>query len=240
MSVTQRQVSALRAIVRDRREPGRREKLRLELRMASVIRALFAAQRERVRAWAQTLKSIPDLPPGALDVDEAELLLVLIEGLTGGIALTAEQVRLDADWTRANTRAVRWARGYVGELIRNINDTTRGVVRQAVATYIETQGMTLDDLMRLLPFDAERALKIAVTETTRAFAHGQAEARAELREQFPDVAVETVWHTNNDDLVCDICGPLDGQTVDDYTLPPAHPNCRCWITVNTRVERERS
>lgn len=238
--ITQRQASALRAIVRDRREPGRREKLRVQLRMAAVIRKLFLAQRERIAAWAQTLKALPDIPPGLLDADDAELVLALIEGLTGGIALTAQQVRLDADWTRANTRASRWARQYVGQLIREINSTTLDAVRQAVALYVETPGMEIGDLMRLLPFDAERALRIAVTETTRAFAQGQAAARDELREQFPDVVVETVWHTNNDDIVCDVCGPLDGRAVDDDTIPPAHPNCRCWISVNTRIERGRS
>jgi hypothetical protein len=50
------------------------------------------------------------------------------------------------------------------------------------------------------------------------------------------------WFTNNDDRVCDICGPMEGEEVasdesfssgDD--APPAHVNCRCWVDYNTNL-----
>ena len=41
-----------------------------------------------------------------------------------------------------------------------------------------------------------------------------------------------VWNTNNDELVCDICEPLNqkekGDGWDESDGPPAHVRCRCW------------
>jgi len=45
-----------------------------------------------------------------------------------------------------------------------------------------------------------------------------------------------VWQTSGDEKVCEICGPLDGKAEDEWDDPegpPAHVNCRCWMT--TRV-----
>jgi SPP1 gp7 family putative phage head morphogenesis protein len=40
------------------------------------------------------------------------------------------------------------------------------------------------------------------------------------------------WRTAEDDRVCAICGPRNGEryALDDAPMqPPAHPSCRCWI-----------
>lgn len=73
-------------------------------------------------------------------------------------------------------------------------------------------------------------------------------AGREMREQFPDVRVVKKWYTNEDDRVCDICGPLgdgdwipidEGFGVEEGEAglmePPAHPNCRCWISTSTAL-----
>ena len=47
------------------------------------------------------------------------------------------------------------------------------------------------------------------------------------------ITMAEFWATENDDLVCTICGPRnekkegDGWTRADG--PPAHPKCRCWV-----------
>lgn len=51
------------------------------------------------------------------------------------------------------------------------------------------------------------------------------------------------WETSFDERTCTICGPLDGVTTAIHgsftptiTLPPAHPNCRCGLSVvNVRL-----
>ena len=52
-----------------------------------------------------------------------------------------------------------------------------------------------------------------------------------------DVINKRRWNTGVDELVCPICGPLHNVIVGldetfpgGFRVPPAHPNCRCWIT----------
>lgn len=84
-----------------------------------------------------------------------------------------------------------------------------------------------------------RALTIARTEVMTGVNYGQTEVWNEAFEAGyvnKDNYVKE-WSTAFDELVCDICGPLDGTKVniDDFfdvdgqllDSPPAHPNCRC-------------
>ena len=100
----------------------------------------------------------------------------------------------------------------------------------------------MGDLVGMLPFDEERAWMIGVTEVTRAYADGQLAAMGEIRKEFPKLRMTKTWFTNNDDLVCEVCGPLDGVEVgieDDFGgeifQPPAHPKCRCWMSTGART-----
>ena len=48
-----------------------------------------------------------------------------------------------------------------------------------------------------------------------------------------DAGVEYVmWHTQEDERVCEDCEPLDGQIFPINAMPmlPQHPRCRCWVT----------
>jgi len=72
-------------------------------------------------------------------------------------------------------------------------------------------------------------------------------AGQDLKEEWPDVRVVKTWETNNDDLVCDICRPLNGveveidepfvndETGDEFDCPPGHVNCRCWMDSTTDI-----
>jgi hypothetical protein len=157
-------------------------------------------------------------------------------------AWTVERFGLVLDPTLTNAQAARWARQYAGTLAPNINQTTRDAIKQAVATWIETPGATLRDLMDALPFDEARALTIAVTEATAAYAEGERLYTLELQKQYPTLRIVRVWFTNNDDRVCAVCLPLDGKEIpvdggwgengrndpEGLQGPPAHIGCRCW------------
>ncbi len=95
-------------------------------------------------------------------------------------------------------------------------------------------------------FTEDRALKIATTEITRAYATSSQMAGEDLKKEFPDVRVIKTWFTNNDERVCEFCVPLDGKEVeidedfyepDDYSdgNPPRHVNCRCWMQETTAL-----
>jgi len=196
------------------------------------------------------------LPPGweniledAEDEDELALLIQLLTKNTkDGINLFGQSTGIDIDYTMTNAEAAEWARKYAAKFIKEIDDTTQSALQQAIIAFVETPGFTIGDVMDALPYDEQRALRIAVTEVTKTYAQGQLMAGDQLKKEFPDVRIVKRWYTNNDDLVCDICAPLDGMEIDiddGFTTeegsnegldsPPAHPNCRCWIDTSTAL-----
>jgi hypothetical protein len=77
-----------------------------------------------------------------------------------------------------------------------------------------------------------RAEVIAATEITRAVSAGESAARAGAA--AVGLMLRSIWRTAEDEMVCDVCGPLDGTGVEVYgsvsfSGPPSHPNCRCWL-----------
>jgi HK97 family phage portal protein len=138
-----------------------------------------------------------------------------------------------------NQRALDWASRYTYDLVTRLTDTTRDTVRQAVERFVSTPGMAHDDLVALLEpaFGSVRAEMIATTEVTRAYSM----ATNEYQQMLSDagIAMVKVWNTNNDDRVCPICGPLDGQPEDNWPSdledgPPAHVNCRCTTSLKRK------
>ena len=133
-----------------------------------------------------------------------------------------------------------WVESYSFDLITGINDRTRSRVAQAIEEFHTTEGMTRGELEEMLvpSFGPNRASMIAVTETTTAYYEG-GKATIERAEAL-GIEVVHLWNTNNDSLVCEICGPLNrtaqyGYPKGEYEYgweygPPAHPRCRCWVT----------
>lgn len=198
-------------------------------------------------------KAIEDLPKRLdkkfWDGENRELLAVILpllsEAAENAALFSAETIEgatgIGVDWALVNTEAVKWARGYAGELIKGINETTRNNVRQHVAEFIETPGATIGDLRRKLAqlpsFNDNRARMVAVTETTRSYFEGSM-ATVRTYENEGLFTWEKRWNTVLDGLVCDICRPLHRKKVKGLealfdTLvgplqgPPAHPRCRC-------------
>jgi hypothetical protein len=132
------------------------------------------------------------------------------------------------DWSLVNEAASNWSRNYGSQLIKDISATSQRATQEAVANYYE-QGWTIGDLRKKLGsiYGPVRAEMIAVTEVTRAAAEGERGMVAELRNQ--GIEMVPVWQTNNDELVCPICGPKHNKPIEDNEYPPAHPRCRCWV-----------
>jgi hypothetical protein len=233
---------------RDSREPMRLKKQATEEKIQRIVRRALRKQSENIRS--QLEMTYPNrktnlIPP--VDVtdweegDMGDLIDELIQATLNGISLFGAGYAL-IDYTLTNVEAAKKARDYAYDLVKGINETTRKALQDAVSMFVETPGMTIGDLMALLPFDEARAMQIAITETTRAYAEGQQMAGEALAEEFPDVRVTKTWFTNNDDRVCEICGPLEGVEVeigedfgDGISNPPAHVNCRCWTDSGTRI-----
>lgn len=105
-------------------------------------------------------------------------------------------------------------------------------------------------------FNPRRAEVLAATEVTRAITRAETDARrtshSERRAEAgqgpaeqtpPEVTPPLVvgdgliatWHTREDGRVCSTCHPLNEQPESVWagefpSGPPAHPNCRCFLT----------
>lgn len=246
-----RTIAFIKAAARDKREPDRKRKLKFEARLYAILRRHWRRQADRIEAYLQTTPQAGKADPTWIDLEtlwedddfEGELVVLLRNATRSGIDLFSARALVGIDYTGVNASAAEAARTYAYDLIRKINDTTREAVREAVSAFIETPGMTIRDVMDALPFNDQRGQMVATTEITRAYSTGNRMAGEALVEQFPDVRVVKEWFTNNDDRVCEICGPLDGKKVGiedefspDILEPPGHVGCRCWMDVHTEIQ----
>ena len=128
------------------------------------------------------------------------------------------------DPSLVHAAAAAWARQHADVIVGWVGTTNEKVASQIVANWIETPGATFGDLKaQLAPAFADnlsRADVIAVTESTRAFAEGDALTYKEMGMQVmykppahPNCrcwqavvrvkgANVVVWKTNRDEIVC--------------------------------------
>jgi len=149
----------------------------------------------------------------------------------------ADEVGFTFDWDLKNQAAIDWAIGYTAELGDGLVATRRKKISAAVADFFErdgNMGKLRKDIGRWV--SPESAALIASTEVTRAAVGGELWAAADLKRQ--GVNLRTIWQTNNDSLVCPLCGPLNGtpEGVDWWRPPPLHTGCRCWINHEVVVD----
>lgn len=144
------------------------------------------------------------------------------------------------DIAKANETSIKWAREYTFELVKGINANTQKTIADSIAWYFSNPGTTVGELNELLSptFGPARAEMIAVTEVTRAYSQGVEIADNELKQL--GIETDEFWETNYDELVCDICGTLDGKKKGEEwdTPPPAHPRCRCWTRIQLKNHRK--
>ncbi len=237
-------------------DPLGNEKDASEARWQQAMSAFFREQLGRIKATLE-----PKIPARRKAVDDAlndrfwqkedqELLAVLLPLLgedanTAALYYAAEMENaytIAVDWSLVNTRAVEWARGYGYDLVSGINQTTARALQQAVGEFVDTPGMNMgqlfDKLSGLPAFGPVRAQMVGVTEVTRAYAEGSI---ATARQYEADGIFEwrRHWRTNEDELVCPLCfalsqkiaNGLDGDFEPGISIPPRHPRCRCWLTL---------
>lgn len=163
-------------------------------------------------------------------------------------------------------RPIDWLREHAATRVRYIDESVRAGIRAIVtyaAAHGESASALRDQLVRLLPLlpqhidtiarmRADGASESEIRDAISRYAHyralmvartevhiGYETARrmeAERASRALRVRIVATWETADDEVVCPICGPLDGETIDAGGVfshgepsPPAHPNCRCTI-----------
>lgn len=151
-----------------------------------------------------------------------------------GATRIQDEVTFGVDWAIVKQEASSWAAKHSFDLVQGITATGREALQKSIAAYYNN-GLTMGELQNMLSgnFSPIRAEMIAVTEVTRASSAGELMMIQELKKA--GISIEILWATNNDDLVCPICGPRNNKRQGEGWLdpPPAHPRCRCWL--NERV-----
>ena len=183
------------------------------------------------------IKSVFD---GLFWLDEADILYWILLPLITKFAVEMGKeaaIGIGINWALVNDDVVNWARNWSAEEVTKITTTTRRMVQDKVTDWIGS-GEPLKDLEKeLLPtFGKVRAKRIAVTEVTNAYAGGNLETW-----KASGLVEKKRWNTAGTD-VCPICVgldqkivPLNATFISDYDgsvydRPPAHVNCKCWVT----------
>lgn len=195
---------------------------------------------------------------------ETELLMlkffmagaVEAEGQTAGASFAF-------NWDVINQSAIDYLNFYKLDTVNGITETTRQQATAMIDEWLQS-GDPLPKLFdKLEPlFGDKRAKMIARTEVTRTVSAGRLEGW-----KSTGWITQKVWRTARDELVCPICGSLDGKVVAiegnfelgladaarnealekyimkhgtlEYMIPPAHPNCRCGLSPIVSVEAFR-
>ncbi len=136
---------------------------------------------------------------------------------------------------------------------KSYNETTLGLLKSKLDEGI-SQGASIGELTNLVSqiyeySDESRAEMVARTEAFRV-----ANDSTKQTWKQSGVVKSMRWYTAEDEMVCPLCGPLDGKVVsidqnffdkgdtvqgsdgssldlsyDDVGAPPLHPDCRCYV-----------
>lgn len=133
----------------------------------------------------------------------------------------------------SNPKVIKWIKEHVGDLIKDLADTTKDKLRKTLAQGV-SRGEKIPSLASRISsvYDeakGSRAIKIARTETISSSNQGALQAYDQS-----GVVERKEWLAEGD--ACDECLPMQGQVVKLHAsfsggvdCPPLHPNCRCTI-----------
>lgn len=137
-----------------------------------------------------------------------------------------------------------WAKDHAAELVDGVTKRTRAAIHDTVVDVLQ-HGGSIDAMIRKLAKvlgDRDRAETIGRTESMKAANQGLLIAwQTGIEDGSIDEGAKKTWLVTPDDRLCPICEPLQDVSVDldgsfdvdgeDLDGPPAHPNCRCIVTL---------
>jgi len=132
----------------------------------------------------------------------------------------------------SNPKVIKWIKAHVGDLIKDLGDTTKDKLRKTLAEGV-AQGEKIPSLASRVSsvYDEAKGYRskmIARTETIASSNQGALQAYDQS-----GVVKKKQWLAESD--ACDDCLKLQGKKVNlhssfgEVDCPPLHPNCRCTI-----------
>lgn len=210
-----------------------------EERIRKIVEDVFQKHRREIAEAVYKKGNVEKAIGDVMDILRAKFLVEISQITYDTIIANTLANRITFDSAVINEKALDWAKKYTYDLITGIEERTLNLVRQVISTFVETPGMTVEDVEMLLEpaFGVVRAKMIAVTEITRAYSSATNIQKKLLAEA--GIEMERIWHTGHDELVCEICAPLNGQPESVWAKDfpdgaPAHVNCRCWLTLRKK------
>lgn len=152
-------------------------------------------------------------------IDELAIAAV-IAGAVRGEGLLPLGIQQFVNYETFNLAAMSYLRRYQLTNVAQIAENTRKRLVPLLDQWLRS-GEPLPVLEAQLAtfLGSKRAGQVAVTEVTRLFADGNL-----MLWRSTGVVTSKVWRTANDELVCPLCGPLEGVTVEmeaDFTQDAA-------------------
>lgn len=202
-----------------------------------VAKSIREGANKAISTTPQARRLIQELTFDELRELAPELAEVLSDMAADGGEVALAQVIAEVtkdQLSQVNEGAVRYAKQRAAELVTQLEDSTRELLRASVAQGLE-EGWSNDRLAAELEgayaFSPERAEMIARTETAYADVQGNLEGY-----RASGVVSGKEWIIAQDEF-CDECNDLNGVVVglnesfpgDGGDGPPLHPNCRCDI-----------
>ena len=196
------------------------------------------------------LTNVPDAIEGVLkEVLPKTLVRIFIAGGQAGLDILQRQLRVAESepkfrsafirlkFDAADPNVVKWARQHGAKLAKDLSDTTRHDIADALVRGFEDGDLRelYDDVLGAVG-DETRAALIARTEVMTAANAGQRESWSQAVEDgLLSGDEKKTWIATTDERLCPECEALDGTTADidgEYPDPggegpPLHPNCRC-------------
>ena len=210
------------------------EKDEFERKIARALRKFWGEQLDELRQELGDPPREENIKPGFWDRWETALAALLYLYLKDMSFDAVESVwsmpGVGGEITAVLQNAGHLAEVHTQELVRQLTQTTMNLLRASLGRFYRIGGLTIEDLKRELEesaFSDARAENVAITETTWAFASGLWLAQQELAHQGQEL--QLVWRTAEDELVCNLCAPNNGQSIERLgEAPPRHPRCRCF------------
>ena len=193
-----------------------------------------------IKGWNLSKKAVPPVPvinqlkdwggwDDWIDTFDSVLSEALVDG-AGWIGATET-----AFWTARGAAGIVYDpagvvakyQNRIGRKITDIGEDTRAAVQGDVSDWYANEG-SLSDLSDTLTqyFSPARADTIAATEMNNV----ASEVALDLMESLG--LTSWTWDAFEDWAVCDECDAKNGKTfMADDEMPPAHPNCRCSVSL---------